>query len=174
MKELTKLSRVQAYIEKLYDKINADIFAGSLTRPVITIQSSTKAWGHLTVHDAWSIKGEGYRELNISTASLMRPIEATIGTLVHEMCHQYDLEVLGILDCSNKGLYHNRTFKQTAEAHGLILACGGAVQPKLGGTNDGYQLLQKLGHTIVSPAPALVPINTDRKSISGLSGRRHR
>ena len=123
MKELTKYSRVAAYLEKLYDKINADIFGGTLTRPVITIQSSTKAWGHLTVHDAWSIKGEGYKELNISTASLMRPIEATIATLIHEMCHQYDLVVLGIMDCSNKGLYHNRTFKQTAEAHGLICTC---------------------------------------------------
>lgn len=76
--------------------------------------------------------------------------------------------------------YHEHRFvlvtdrHETYETDRLILACGGAVQPKLGGTNDGYQLLQKLGHTIVSPAPALVPINTDRKSISGLSGLRIR
>ena len=56
----------------------------------------------------------------------------------------------------------------------LIIACGGAVQPKLGGTTDGYTLLKKLGHHIVSPVPALVPLNTDPKSISGLSGLRIR
>lgn len=56
----------------------------------------------------------------------------------------------------------------------LIIACGGSVQPKLGGTTDGYILLEKLGHRIISPAPALVPLNTDKKSISGLSGMRIR
>ena len=56
----------------------------------------------------------------------------------------------------------------------LIIACGGAAQPKLGGTTDGYHLLNSFGHTIITPKPALVPLETDRKSISGLSGIRIR
>ena len=56
----------------------------------------------------------------------------------------------------------------------LIIACGGAAQPKLGGTSDGYRLLKSFGHTIIPPEPALVPLETDRKSISGLSGIRTR
>ena len=56
----------------------------------------------------------------------------------------------------------------------LIIACGGAAQSKLGGTSDGYRLLESFGHTIIPPKPALVPLETDQKSISGLSGIRVR
>ena len=58
---------------------------------------------------------------------------------------------------------------QTAK---VIIACGGAAQPKLGGTYDGYQILHSLGHTIIPTYPALVSLTTDPKSISGLSGIR--
>ena len=54
----------------------------------------------------------------------------------------------------------------------VLIACGGAAQPKLGGTKDGYKLLKSLGHTVVPVSPALVPLTTDKKSISGLSGIR--
>lgn len=54
----------------------------------------------------------------------------------------------------------------------LILTCGGMAQPKLGGTPRGYDLLRVLGHHVVSPFPALTPLETDAKSISGLSGIR--
>ena len=76
--------------------------------------------------------------------------------------------------------YHNHCFSvktgmnDAYESDRLIIAGGGAVQPKLGGTTDGYALLEKLGHKIIDPVPALVPFNTDHKSISGLSGLRIR
>ena len=56
----------------------------------------------------------------------------------------------------------------------VIVACGGAAQPKLGGSSDGYLLLRAMGHSIVQPFPSLVPLITDSKSISGLSGIRIR
>ncbi len=56
----------------------------------------------------------------------------------------------------------------------LIVACGGEAQPKLGGTRDGYQILQSMGHSVVPTYPALVSLETDKKSISGLSGIRVR
>lgn len=56
----------------------------------------------------------------------------------------------------------------------VVVACGGAAQPKLGGSADGYTVLGSFGHTLVPPFPALVPLNTDTKSISGLSGIRIR
>lgn len=55
-----------------------------------------------------------------------------------------------------------------------IIACGGAAQPKLGGSQDGYRLLESLGHQITPLFPALVSLTTDEKSISGLSGIRVR
>ena len=56
----------------------------------------------------------------------------------------------------------------------LIIACGSPAQPKLGGTDNGYALLSSLGHRIIPAVPSLVPLYTDRKSISGLSGIRVR
>lgn len=54
----------------------------------------------------------------------------------------------------------------------LLIASGGSAQVRLGGTGDGFRLLSSLGHTCIPVIPALVPLNTDRKSISGLSGLR--
>lgn len=63
---------------------------------------------------------------------------------------------------------------ETFEAAKIIVACGGAAQPKLGGCSDGYDFLRSFGHTVIAPAPSLVPLNTDSRSISGLSGIRIR
>ena len=56
----------------------------------------------------------------------------------------------------------------------VIISCGGTAQPRLGGSADGYRLLQSLGHSVIRPFPSLVPLTTDSKSISGLSGIRVR
>ena len=89
--------------------------------------------------------------------------------------------VQAVLNCRvmsvdyNNHCFHVKTERnEIFEACQLIIACGGAVQPKLGGSTDGYTLFEKLGHAIISPFPALVPLNTDHKSISGLSGLRIR
>ena len=63
---------------------------------------------------------------------------------------------------------------ETLEACKIIVACGGAAQPKLGGSPDGYGILRSLGHTVIPTVPSLVPLNTDSRSISGLSGIRIR
>ncbi len=57
-------------------------------------------------------------------------------------------------------------------AERLIVCTGGAAQQKLGGSFDGYRLLRAMGHRLVPVFPSLVPIVTDRKSVSGLSGIR--
>ena len=121
MKEISKYSRLAMYLEKLYDKLNHDFFDDTLERPVITVQSTARAYGHYTLYDAWSIKGEGYRELNIGAGTLDRPIENVLATLLHEMCHQYNDVVLNVQDCSRGGTYHNRLFRETAESHGLTV-----------------------------------------------------
>lgn len=121
MKELTKYSRIAGYLEKLYDKLNDHFFDGQLERPVITIQSSSRSYGHYTLYPAWSVKGEGYREINIAAGTLNRPIEYTVCTLLHEMTHQFNAEVLNVQDCSRNGTYHNKLFKAAAEAHGLVV-----------------------------------------------------
>lgn len=48
----------------------------------------------------------------------------------------------------------------TVQAHNYILATGGKSYPKTGSTGNGYQWAKKMGHSIIDPTPALVPIKT--------------
>jgi predicted Rossmann fold flavoprotein len=50
------------------------------------------------------------------------------------------------------------TTRQTRRARRVILTTGGQSYPGSGTTGDGYALTAQLGHTIVPPRPALVPI----------------
>lgn len=120
MKEITKSSRLLGQLEKLYRMINADLFNGELQPVTITVQNTPRAYGHIFLTDAWSVKGEGSKELNIGAGTLDRSIEEIVATLVHECCHLLDFQN-GIIDCSNFGVYHNKSFKAAAEAHGLIV-----------------------------------------------------
>ena len=56
----------------------------------------------------------------------------------------------------------------------ILIAAGGMAYPKLGGTDSGYKLLESFNHRIIEPFPALCPICTDSRSVSGLSGIRIR
>ncbi|MGB9808529.1 MAG: aminoacetone oxidase family FAD-binding enzyme, partial [Caldanaerobacter sp.] len=51
----------------------------------------------------------------------------------------------------------------------VILATGGLSYPSTGSTGDGYEMARKVGHTIVKPFPALVPIVT-RENVRELMG----
>ena len=122
MKEIVKTSRLACALEKLFNKLNADSFNGELDTPIITIQSSSRSYGHYTIYDAWDVKGTGRREINIASGTLDRPIEETVATLLHEMCHMYNDTILNIQDCSGSShMYHNKAFKRAAETHGLIV-----------------------------------------------------
>lgn len=53
----------------------------------------------------------------------------------------------------------------------VIVATGGVSYPSTGSTGDGYTFAKRMGHKIVSPAPALAPVLTveEVKSLEGLS-----
>lgn len=121
MKKINKYSRLAGYLEKIYDRLNADFFEGALKRPVITIQNTPKAYGHYTVQEVWVVDGTELHEINIGAGTLNEPVEIIISTLVHEMCHQYNEEVLGVQDTSRNNVYHNENFKTAAENHGLTV-----------------------------------------------------
>jgi len=121
MKEIVKTSRLAGQLEKLFRMLNADWFNGELETPVITIQSSSRSFGHYSLSPLWEVKGGVAHEINIASGTLDRPIEETVATLVHEMCHMFDDIVLNVQDCSGSSrMYHNKAFKRTAESHGLI------------------------------------------------------
>ena len=122
MKKLDKYNRVAGYLNKLFDMLNTDFFDGELERPVITIQSSPKAYGHFAM-DRWTVNGENTCEINLGAGTLHRPIEELVSTLVHEQCHMLNHVYRNNIpsDVSRGGTYHNKLFKETAEAHGLIV-----------------------------------------------------
>ncbi|RKJ72159.1 SprT-like family protein [Butyricicoccus sp. 1XD8-22] len=122
MKQLTTYNRAAGYLNRIFDITNEVYFESTLTRPVITIQSTPKAYGHFTLFNAWEVKGEGQKEINIGAGTLARPIEEVVATMLHEMVHYY-CYINGIQDTSRSGTYHNRRFKAEAEKRGLSIGC---------------------------------------------------
>ena len=120
MKQTVKTSRAAGQLEKMFRELNKHYFAGKLPEPIISLKKTPSAYGHITCSKVWQAGGENKYEINISSATLDRPIEETASTLLHEMVHEYCMET-GIKDTSNNGVYHNRRFKEQAEAHGLTV-----------------------------------------------------
>ena len=56
----------------------------------------------------------------------------------------------------------------------VLIASGGCSYPSTGATEDGYRMAEKVGHSIVTPRPSLVPMETHEnwcKELMGLSLR---
>ena len=88
MKKLTSYNRAAGYLNRIFDLLNEEYFENELTRPVITIQSTPRAYGHFSLRDdTWvSVTGNSH-EINIGAGTLARPIEEVVTTMLHEMIH---------------------------------------------------------------------------------------
>lgn len=120
MKELTKYNRVAGYLEKIFRLLNEQYFENTLSIPVITIQSTPNAYGHVSLTEKWEVNGERKKELNIGAGTLERHIENIVATMIHEMVHLYCADK-NIKDTSRNYTYHNKNFKEEAEKRGLII-----------------------------------------------------
>ena len=119
MKKLDRYQRVCNYLCKVFRAVNEYYFDGELETPTITIQSSIGAYGHITTRRTWIGDGIESYELNIGAETLSRPIENVVATMIHECCHLYALSH-NLKDTSNRGIYHNSTFKKIAEEKGHL------------------------------------------------------
>jgi predicted Rossmann fold flavoprotein len=62
------------------------------------------------------------------------------------------------------------TSDKTYNCDKVILATGGKSYPLTGSSGDGYELVKKLGHTIIEPKASLVPVETyEKPDLQGLS-----
>lgn len=120
MKQVTNMSRLVNQLEKMFRMLNADMFGGELDTPIITVIPTARAYAHYSVSPIWKAGEASRHEINIAAATLDRPLENIAASLVHEMCHFYNDTVLHVQDTSRRSTYHNKAFKQTAEAHGLV------------------------------------------------------
>ena len=78
-------------------------------------------------------------------------------------------EVLDIL-VENSTVTGVKTTKGKIDADAVILATGGKSYPLTGSDGKGYKMAEKLGHTIITPKPSLIPIVTHEKWVSDLMG----
>lgn len=122
MKETVKTSRTAGYLEKIFRTLNTRYFNGEIEEPIITIQNTPRAYGHVTAYKQWHrADGEERHELNIGAGTLDRPIENVVATMLHEMVHLWNIKE-NVKDCSRGGTYHNKKFKEAAEARDLSIS----------------------------------------------------
>ena len=68
------------------------------------------------------------------------------------------------------GGFTAHTNAESILARCLIIATGGVTWPQTGSTGDGYRFAAALGHTIIPPKPALVPLVTRERWVGDLAG----
>jgi len=96
-------------------------------------------------------------------------LAALVGRLQRSGCQLNLNEPLTKLAKTEAG-FELRTSAGEYEAENVIVTTGGKSYPGSGTTGDGYAWLQKLGHTIVPPRPALTPVTTDVSWVAKLKG----
>ena len=69
-----------------------------------------------------------------------------------------------------QGIIGVRTDKSVIPAKWVILATGGLSYPTTGSTGDGYEMAQKLGHTIIAPEGSLVPLECSGHDCADMQG----
>lgn len=121
VRKISTMAEMQAALQAAFNAINRDFYGGKLEKVIITVKEGKKkaAFGWIETAKNWKQNGVDRHEINISADYIgERTVVQTITTLMHEMAHLYNLQN-GIKDTTRSGLYHNKKFKDTAEAHGL-------------------------------------------------------
>lgn len=121
VRRITTMAEMQASLQAAFNAINRDFYDGELEKVIITVKEGKKkaAFGWIETAKNWKQNGVDRHEINISADYIgERTVVQTITTLMHEMAHLYNMQN-GIKDTARSGIYHNKKFKETAEAHGL-------------------------------------------------------
>ncbi|WP_069649520.1 NAD(P)/FAD-dependent oxidoreductase [Caloranaerobacter ferrireducens] len=135
-----------------------------------------------------------YNFTNIDTINLLEYLGVQIKSERDNRCFPKSNKAIDIINAFNKYLLFNNvtilkntrvkditlnengTFtiylsnKKSLTFNKVILATGGKSYPQTGSTGDGYIFANKLGHTIIEPKPALVPIKLKDAGIKKLQG----
>jgi len=116
------LSDAQRATEQAFNLLNDRLFGGKLEPVIITLQSSRGSYGHCSVKKIWNngSADNSKREINLSVDYLSIDPMHYVGTVLHEMCHAFNLQN-NVIDCNPSNQYHNKKFKTLAEAVGLVV-----------------------------------------------------
>jgi predicted Rossmann fold flavoprotein len=80
----------------------------------------------------------------------------------------YEEQLIDLM--SKEGSFRLLTNRGERTARKVILTTGGQSYPGSGTTGDGYPILSRLGHTILPPRPALVPLTVNASWVPALRG----
>ena len=83
-----------------------------------------------------------------------------------KLCLEHSVQRIERSDAGFEVVARGETFK----ADKVVLTTGGQSYPGCGTTGDGYAWAKQLGHRIVPPRPALVPLLSDTPWVHELSG----
>lgn len=147
------LSEIVSKLENLFDLLNKLYFESTLPGPVITIQSTPKAYGHCSTKKIWKggDEDDGYYELNIGAEYLNRSSENTAATMLHEMIHLYCREN-GLDETCQNGRYHNKLFKAQAEKRDLNIDYNRTIGYSSTSPTEAFtEKLQKAGFVLEIP-----------------------
>lgn len=111
------LSGIVSALESAHAMIQEKTGAPRAT--ILVTRKTGRTMGHFTHAKLWKAGEESFHEIMISANYFERGARAVLGTLLHETAHSLDLQA-GIQGVSGDG-YHNKRFKETAEALGLTI-----------------------------------------------------
>lgn len=113
-------------IQRAYHFFNNRLFGGSLPEEIaITVirgPGPGRSLGYFCGRSWRWGRDEPVDLIAVSTLAIQRGPDAALETLIHEMVHLRNAR-LGLVDCTNRGVYHNRHYRDAAVLAGL--ACGG-------------------------------------------------
>ena len=92
--------------------------------------------------------------------------------VLEQHCKDCDIRLSEQVACISKqnDLFSVKTNQGEYLFDRVIIACGGKSYPGTGSKGDGYKFAKMLGHEIVNPMPALVPIRIKDSFCSSLEG----
>jgi predicted Rossmann fold flavoprotein len=97
---------------------------------------------------------------------VLRALERMLGRSGVEL--QLDEPVLGVE--RDRDAFDVRSARRTLHAAKVVITVGGQSYAGCGTTGDGYAWAKSLGHTIVPPRPALVPLTSTERWVHELRG----
>ncbi len=112
-------------------------------------------------------RGGRYFPTSNKSLDVLNALLEWVGELGVEIKCDIKVEKLLVEDAAIKGIQANG---QLFLCEKIILATGGKSYPATGSTGDGYELVKKIGHTIVKVMPALVPLETEGQVANKLQG----
>lgn len=133
-----------AGLQAAFDHFNDHLFEGRLPPCLITLRSASRVYGYHHAHRFVSPNGEELDELGLHPGFFtLRPVEAVLSTLVHEMVHHWQ-QHSGSPSPSNP---HNREWGSKMESLGLMPSSTGLPGGKRTGRTVSHYILPD-GHFI--------------------------